>query len=1011
MASKIVVAILAVPIVAETAEFTKGLAGAAKNAASWAADIGKTVAKAGFAVMAAGAAGAVAGIGAVTAALGKLAIKAAPLEGIGMAFDRMAERANVSLGALRQAAAGTISDFELMRQANIALTGAGVEFGQEFGKALPQLLEGARAAARATGQDVGFLFNSLVTGVKRSSPLLIDNTGIVLKLGEANQKLADDLGTTVEQLSAEQKQIAILNATTEAAGRLADEMGLSTLTAAERIAGFTATLKNAGDQIGLALTPEVGNLIGILDTLAQSALSPIIDLVKTGIAPAFSLFVDQLRNVAQVAEESGESFVKNLIGKLTSAAENALRWGVNITTQLATGLIQGAAQAITAAMGFISNMLSSWLSPGSPPRVAKDIVKWGTSAMNEYLRGFTEASFDLLEGLQGPLQSVLTSLVDTGALGADVAKDAFRDMSAQIAIAVSDFQETGKVSTELFDNLRKVGGEFGQDLVKLAEKQIALAGAIDAVRKAEEALTKAQEKQDAAQDRLTAAQSDFNKALAEGTSPEILAAKRAEIEAAKQGLSTAKSEVSQAAKAKEAAKKKINPLKVQVKLQERLIKQLTQMTKGQGAVAKSMVAAMKAAAGVAGGAGAAIAAPGIGGISLPTIDTSALDTTFEDAKERIREKLADIFKPLTDAWEDIRPTLDDITTKWDEVSGLIGEAVDTKVLPALETAWAFIKDNWEPIVAGIAAMVALVVVPAFILWADAAAIAAIGTITALAPVVLPILAIGAAVALLVKAWKDDWGGIRTTLTTIWNTKLKPIFEKLKEWLETNIPIAIEALRLVWEEVLKPALETVWEFIRDSIIPIFEGVADVADAVLGLALRTLAGIWENTLKPALKTVWEFIDEKILPIFEKVSDFVEDTLGPALKTFNETVLTPLKDAFGFIADAAEDLADWLDHIKDLINDIDIPPWAQPGSPPPLADAFTDIGNAVKQLAMIELPRLNMELNASIPGADTLGAMGNVISSAIDNSRSATLNVNTQATTPGIIGEFETARALWR
>lgn len=1003
MASKIVVATLAVPIVAETAEFTKGLAGAAKNAASWAAGIGKTVAKAGFAVMAAGAAGAVAGIGAVTAALGKLALKAAPLEGIGMAFDRMAERANVSLGALRQAAAGTISDFELMRQANVALTGAGVEFGQEFGKALPQLLEGARAAARATGQDVNFLFNSLVTGVKRSSPLLIDNTGIVLKLGEANQKLADDLGVSVAALTAEQKQIAILNATTEAAGRLADEMGLSTLTTAERIAGFTATLKNAGDQIGLALTPDVGRLIGMLNDLAQSALVPIVNLIQTGIAPAFSLFVDKLQGIvgpitetstqmeattrnarrmgttltelANTATSTGEKFTSGLVDKLTMAAENALRWGVNITTQLATGLIQGAVQAITTAMNFISNMLSSWLAPGSPPRVARDIVKWGTSAMNEYLRGFTEASFDMLEGLQGPLQSVLTSLVDTGALGADVARDAFRDMSAQITIAVSDFQKTGKVSTELFDNLRKVGGEFGQDLVKLAEKQIALAGAIDTVRKAEEALTKAQEKQDAAQDRLTTAQSDFNKALAEGASPKILAAKRAEIEAAKQGLSTAKSEVSQAAKAKEAAKKKIDPLKAQVKLQERLIKQLTQMTKGQDTVAKSMAAAMKVAGGAAGGGAAAVGGLALPSVALPEIDTGSLASVFENAKEDIREKLTDIFQPLIDAWENLKEPFVEMNEAWERLKTNVsdaGDAISEKLAGPIQIITDAFQGLWDlvvPITIGagillIAANLETLAIGALILAGNlgAAATAAATAAGAFALAALPVIALGVALFALGLLWKKYGAQVKETLKQI------------------------GFIVLFW---MTKASET----IRDILSSISENWSSVWDN----ALVILGVMWDAavvTVETKAQEIFDAITGKI----EEIKQWISDQVA-FFKQLGIDIIDGLK------AGIKEKFADILNFLSSVAAQM-------------LAEIEETFGISSKSKVMMRIGRdlmsgleAGISVSADVPATAAIGAVSNVISTAIDNSRSATLNISTQATTPGVIGGFETARALWR
>jgi len=223
--------------------------------------LGKIAAGAGLAV-----AGAAAGIG---VALGKLAVDAAPLEGIGFAFDKMADRVGLSLDELRTASAGTVSDFELMRKANIALTGAGDELGAAFGKNLPKLMEAARAAAKATGQDVDFLFESLVTGVKRGSPMLIDNTGLVVKLGEANEAMAAQLGKSVEELTAEEKSIALLNATVEAGKRMVDEFGGGTLTAAEQMAQLRAQLQNTKDQIGIAMLPALQALMEPLGKLAQ----------------------------------------------------------------------------------------------------------------------------------------------------------------------------------------------------------------------------------------------------------------------------------------------------------------------------------------------------------------------------------------------------------------------------------------------------------------------------------------------------------------------------------------------------------------------------------------------------------------------------------------------------------------------------------------------------------------------------------------------------------------------
>jgi methyl-accepting chemotaxis protein len=135
--------------------------------------------------------GAVGSLGSFAGALGvatvgvtafvALATRSAGLRGIIEGFDELAQQTGQStnqfLANLDRAAKGTVSQTALMTQANTALAGATGAVAVELGQKLPQVLEIARAQARRTGQSTDFLFQSLVTGIKRSSPLLIDNTG------------------------------------------------------------------------------------------------------------------------------------------------------------------------------------------------------------------------------------------------------------------------------------------------------------------------------------------------------------------------------------------------------------------------------------------------------------------------------------------------------------------------------------------------------------------------------------------------------------------------------------------------------------------------------------------------------------------------------------------------------------------------------------------------------------------------------------------------------------------
>lgn len=91
-------------------------------------------------------------------------------EGVESAFYKIANRTDLS--KLRDSVKGTVSDLELMKRAVSA---------QNFGISVQQLgllFEFASKRAQDTGQNVDYLVDSIVTGIGRKSPLILDNLGI-----------------------------------------------------------------------------------------------------------------------------------------------------------------------------------------------------------------------------------------------------------------------------------------------------------------------------------------------------------------------------------------------------------------------------------------------------------------------------------------------------------------------------------------------------------------------------------------------------------------------------------------------------------------------------------------------------------------------------------------------------------------------------------------------------------------------------------------------------------------
>jgi hypothetical protein len=146
----------------------------------------------------------------------------------------------------------------------------------------------------------------------------------------------------------------------------------------------------------------------------------------------------------------------------------------------------------------------------------------------------------------------------------------------------------------------------------------------------------------------------------------------------------------------------------------------------------------------------------------------------------------------------------------------------------------------------------------------------------------------------------------------------------------------------------------------------------------LALTARAGLWENVLQPALEVVWQFIKEKIIPIFEDIVEWINDKLGPPISWLADKALAGLKDAF----DAVKKAVGWLiDKIKDFIDalkGIELPDWLTPGSPTPFEMGLRGIIEQMGKLERItaSMPIFNMgniTPAVALAGAENSGGMG--------------------------------------
>lgn len=352
--------------------------------------------------LAAAAGVAAAGAAAVAAAAGFIALgsRGAPLVGMAESFDRLTASVGLSSKALledlRKASGSTISDFGLIERANLALVGSTGEFGQAFGKALPKLLEAARASARATGQSVDFLYQSIVTGIKRGSPLILDNLGLVISVGDANKTYAESIGKTVEQLTEQEQKIALLNATLAAGEQLITAVGGAQETAADKIARATASISNILDVVSIAVQPAFGAIMDVVNDV----LGGIENFVRKA-APYISI-------VAQVIAQ-GVKFIGGIIKDL---GKRMLQGGFNTLKAFGEGAAFAVNKIIFPVIIRLATLIADFLSGNSPPPKGplKDFDKGGFNVMSAWLDGFSSVSLDPVEQVAAEVSAALGNI-------------------------------------------------------------------------------------------------------------------------------------------------------------------------------------------------------------------------------------------------------------------------------------------------------------------------------------------------------------------------------------------------------------------------------------------------------------------------------------------------------------------------------------------------------------------------------------------------------------------------
>lgn len=195
-------------------------------------------------------------------------------------FQSLAKTSGVNadklLANMSRAARGTVEELDLVRIANRALLAGGKQFADE----LPRLFEIARAASVATGQDIGFVFDTLTRGIAKASPLLIDNAEIYIKVGQAVEAFAEKAGKTTDELTQQERQLATLNAVLDEGAEFIRKVGSDVEVATDSYAQWSVRIAEAKRDTVEFLEDALGPLAPAFGAAAES-LNTLLPLLQT----------------------------------------------------------------------------------------------------------------------------------------------------------------------------------------------------------------------------------------------------------------------------------------------------------------------------------------------------------------------------------------------------------------------------------------------------------------------------------------------------------------------------------------------------------------------------------------------------------------------------------------------------------------------------------------------------------------------------------------------------------
>ena len=207
-------------------------------------------------------------MGTIVRPLARIIGESAKIKDVSTAFATLSgntENASVAVEKLEKATDGTMTSFELFKQANNAMILGVTKNSDE----MAEMFDMAQRLGEALGRDTASSVESLVTGIGRQSRLMLDNIGIIVDSEKAYQDYAKELRKSAKDLTDSEKKQAFLNATLESARQKVKNLPPEVETASKIFKVFGTQLNDLGASLGTTLTPIAVGLTKLFTALVS----------------------------------------------------------------------------------------------------------------------------------------------------------------------------------------------------------------------------------------------------------------------------------------------------------------------------------------------------------------------------------------------------------------------------------------------------------------------------------------------------------------------------------------------------------------------------------------------------------------------------------------------------------------------------------------------------------------------------------------------------------------------